>query len=144
MDTGTDLYVEAASRLRSDIEATRAALGQKFHALQEEVRDTLAEASGRMKGSIRQAREAVDPAVQFHRHPFVFCTAAFVAGIVFQQRVALRREKGDGERGGEAESASRAAGLPRRQPGLLRAVIEGAVPSAVELLSSVILPHRRP
>ena len=87
MDTGTDVYVEAASKLRNDIESTKAALGEKIQALQHEVRGAFAEASDRMKGTLRHARDAVHPAVQFHRHPFAFCAVAFGVGFLLRQRV---------------------------------------------------------
>ncbi len=142
MDTGPDVYVDVSSKLRHDIESTRAALGEKIQALQDEVRGAFVEASDRMKGSIRHAREAVHPAVQFHRHPFAFCAVAFGVGFLLQQRGSSRNEvRGELAYKMEPTTTSGVSPLTSRA-GLPRAIIERLVPTALELLSGVLLSRR--
>jgi ElaB/YqjD/DUF883 family membrane-anchored ribosome-binding protein len=142
VDTGTDVYVEAASKLRNDIESTKAALGEKIQALQHEVRGAFAEASDRMKGTLRHARDAVHPAVQFHRHPFAFCAVAFGVGFLLRQRVVGHREV-RGELADKMEPGLASSILPHTaRPSLSRAIIEGVAPAALELLSGALLSRR--
>ncbi len=143
MDTGADAYVAAASKLRHDIESTRASLGDKIHALQHEVRGVVVEASDKMRGSIRHARDSVHPVVQFHRHPLGFCGAAFVFGIWLQKRMERRSESSSGVSRADSTYSPRAAERLRDRPGIFRTAIEGAAPYAVELLTGILLPRKR-
>lgn len=128
MDPGTGNYVASSAELAHEIERTRAALGEKIAALNHEVKDAFSSASERMKGSLRHAREAVNPSLQFHRHPWAFCAVAFAAGLIIQRRVGReggRREGAEGEQ--EAAFSAR--------PGIRRVALEAVVPLLSEALS---------
>ncbi len=96
MDTGTGNYVASSAELAHAIEQTRASLGEKITALNHEVKGAFSSASERMKGSLQQARDLASPSLQFHRHPWAFCAAAFVAGFALQLRLKSPRGKDEG------------------------------------------------
>ena len=104
MDSGTGLDVAASAALRQEIEQTRSAIGAKIAALQVGVRGTLNGASDQVRASLEHAKQSVTPSVQFHRHPGAFCAAAFVCGILLQQRALRRQSTGEAESSGEAEA----------------------------------------
>lgn len=108
MDSGTGNHVASSAELAHAIEQTRASLGEKISALNHEVKDAFSSASERMKGSLQQARDFASPSLQFHRHPWSFCAAAFVVGL------ALQRRLNSPQRGQESPHGHSAPGAIRR------------------------------
>lgn len=108
MDSGTGLDVASPAALRHEIEQTRSAIGAKLARLQEGVRETFSEASGQVRTSLEHAKESVNPRAQFHQHPWAFCAAAFVCGVLLQRRALSQRASREDERGAPDYAADEA------------------------------------
>ena len=93
MDSGSELAVGSTLALRHDIEQTRVALGQKLHALNYELRETVTEASDRFREGLENVKEQFDPSVQLQRHPAFFCATGFLFGFLLQGYVAARNSE---------------------------------------------------
>ena len=148
MDSGTGIDVASSQQLRNTIEQTRMALSEKIAALNHEVRDTLSDASSRVRRRFHEARESVDPSIQFHRHPWAFCFGAAVVGFVLRRRLERGFQVSTQYSGEHAEQISQQ--LPKPQTGFggrygsdlsVRAAI---VPLVAEVLAGVLQRRRYP
>jgi len=129
-------HVGSSIELRSQIERTRAALGEKLTALNTEVRGTVTGASEEVMRSLNHARQVVNPQFQFHQHPWIFCGAAFVLGVLMEHRRS-RRGAATAARAGGSSLEDRAS-PPPRPPGLAARTL---IPILVDILRDQL---RRP
>ena len=148
MDSGTGIDVASSQQLRNTIEQTRMALSEKIAALNHEVRDTLSDASSRVRRRFHEARESVDPSIQFHRHPWAFCFGAAVVGFVLRRRFERGYPASAQYSGEPAELIPQQLSTPQKSFGSWHApdfsVRAALVPFIAEVLAGVLQRRRYP
>lgn len=148
MDSGTGIDVASSQQMRHTIEQTRMALSEKLAALNHEVRDTLSDASSRVRRRLHEARESVDPAIQFHRHPWAFCLGAACVGFILRRRLERGYDASTQYRSEHAEqtpsqlAVTQRGGGGRYGPDL--SVRTALVPFVAEVLAGVLQRRRYP
>lgn len=148
MGSGTGIHVTTSQELRHEIELTRTAISEKIAALNHGVRDTLTDASSRVRRRLHEARESVDPSSQFHRHPWAFCFAAACVGFMLRRHSERRYEAAALRRGEFAEQNPPQLAAPQTsfsgRYGRDFSVRTALVPLVAEVLAGMLQRRRFP